>query len=184
MASFGSRSKAVPTEDVLHRLIGDPVTKVGQGTDDAVISPARVLSCHAENPRFDFDETGGRPGYCRCLDPSNFCATTASLLAEDSRGKYYRGQSAVAFQDQELLSVPRSLRAPRNLPMRAPKSTMATIAASRAPSVCLNVENGQAMRQPALIARPAAAPYNAPATMGRIASEFRLVRLPIPEKSA
>ena len=33
------------------------------------------------------------------------------------------------------------------------------------------------MRQPALIARAAPAPYSAPATVGRVASEFRNTRL-------
>ena len=33
------------------------------------------------------------------------------------------------------------------------------------------------MRQPALIATPAPAPYSAPATVGRIASEFRNIHL-------
>ena len=36
----------MPPEDVLHRLIRQPVTQVGQGADDAVIAPARVLSRH------------------------------------------------------------------------------------------------------------------------------------------
>jgi len=61
--------------------------------------------------------------------------------------------------------------------MRAPKSTVATIAVPCAPSVCLSVENGQAMRQPALTATPAPAPYSAPATVGRVASEFRNIQL-------
>jgi hypothetical protein len=61
--------------------------------------------------------------------------------------------------------------------MRAPRITVATIAAPCAPSVCLSVGNGQAMRQPALIATPAPAPYSAPATVGRIASELRKIQL-------
>src|SRR5260370_15763943 len=57
--------------------------------------------------------------------------------------------------------------------MNAPKSTVAMIAAPCAPSACHGVENGHAMRHPALIARPAPAPYRAPAIVGRVASEFR-----------
>src|SRR5215472_19176104 len=57
--------------------------------------------------------------------------------------------------------------------MSAPKSTVAMIAAPCAPSACHGVETGHAMRQPALIARPAPAPYRAPAIVGRVASEFR-----------
>src|SRR6266567_1332558 len=62
-------------------------------------------------------------------------------------------------------------------PMSAPKTTVAMIAAPCAPSACHGVETGHAMRQPALIARPAPAPYRAPATVGRIASEFRNIQL-------
>src|SRR5438270_3620670 len=69
------------------------------------------------------------------------------------------------------------LRFPRKRPMKAPKITVAMIAAPCAPSACHGVENGHAMRQPALIARPAPAPYRAPATVGRVASEFRKTEL-------
>ena len=51
-----------------------------------------------------------------------------------------------------------NLRFPKKRPIRAPKSTVAIIAAPCAPSACLSVGNGQAMRQPALIASPAPAP--------------------------
>jgi len=51
------------------------------------------------------------------------------------------------------------------------------IAAPCAPSACHGFENGHAMRQPALIARPVPAPYKAPATVGRVASEFRNTQL-------
>src|SRR5215510_4798647 len=61
--------------------------------------------------------------------------------------------------------------------MSAPRSTVAMIAAPCAPSACHGVENGHAMRQPALIARPAPAPYRAPAIVGRVAIEFRNTRL-------
>src|SRR5215472_2423562 len=61
--------------------------------------------------------------------------------------------------------------------MSAPKITVATIAAPCAPSECHRVETGHAMRQPALIARPAPAPYSAPAIVGRAASELRNIQL-------
>src|SRR5262249_54535023 len=61
--------------------------------------------------------------------------------------------------------------------MGAPKSTVAMIAAPCAPSACHGVENGHVIRQPALIARPAPAPYRAPPTVGRVASEFRNTQL-------
>jgi hypothetical protein len=61
-----------------------------------------------------------------------------------------------------------NLRFPKKRPMSAPKITVAMIAAPCAPSACHGVENGHAMRQPALIARPAPAPYRAPATVRTI----------------
>src|SRR4051794_35175289 len=61
--------------------------------------------------------------------------------------------------------------------MSAPKITVAIIAAPCAPSACHGIDTGHAMRQPALIARPAPAPYRAPATVGRVASEFRNTQL-------
>src|SRR5215475_537977 len=60
--------------------------------------------------------------------------------------------------------------------MSAPKIAVAMIAAPCAPSACHGVETGHATRQPALIARPAPAPYRAPATVGRVASEFRNIQ--------
>src|SRR6516225_2392380 len=61
--------------------------------------------------------------------------------------------------------------------MNAPKITVEIIAVPCAPSACHGVETGHAMRQPALIARPAPAPYRAPATVGRVTSEFRNTQL-------
>ena len=78
---------------------------------------------------------------------------------------------------QERLEPTCNPRFPRERPMSAPKITVAMIAAPCAPSACPGVESGQAMRQPALIARPAPAPYRAPATVGRVASEFRNTQL-------
>src|SRR5215510_14008062 len=68
-------------------------------------------------------------------------------------------------------------RFPKKRPMSAPKIAVAMIAAPCAPSACHGVENGHAMRQPALIARPEPAPYKVPATVGRVASEFRNTQL-------
>src|SRR5258708_34215807 len=70
-----------------------------------------------------------------------------------------------------------SLRFPKKRPMSAPKITVAIIAAPCDPNACHGVETGHAMRQPALIARPAPAPYRAPATVGLVASEFRNTQL-------
>src|SRR5262249_14986111 len=69
------------------------------------------------------------------------------------------------------------LRFPKKRPINAPTITVAIIAAPCAPSACHGVETGHATRQPALIARPAPAPYRAPAAVGRVASEFRNIQL-------
>lgn len=81
--------------------------------------------------------------------------------------------SVVSHQERR----PCNLRFPKKRPMNAPKTTVAMIAAPCAPSACHGVETGHAMRQPALIARPAPAPYRVPVTVGRVASEFRNIRL-------
>jgi len=49
LASLGCRLDSVSAKDVAHRLIGNGVAEIGQGSDDAVISPAGVLSGEADN---------------------------------------------------------------------------------------------------------------------------------------
>ena len=49
LASFGSWSDAVPSEDILHGLSRQRMAEIGECTDDAVIAPARVLSRHADH---------------------------------------------------------------------------------------------------------------------------------------
>src|SRR5262249_39484998 len=78
---------------------------------------------------------------------------------------------------QERLSPMCNLLFPKKRPISAPNITVAMIAAPCAPSECHGVENGHAIRQPALIARPAPAPDRAPATVGRVASELRNTKL-------
>src|SRR5215468_11161881 len=57
--------------------------------------------------------------------------------------------------------------------MSAPKITGLRIAAPCAPRECHTVETGHAIRQLALIASAAPAPYRPPPTVGRVTSEFR-----------
>src|SRR6266446_1628056 len=52
LAPFGSRGDAVPTQYVFHRLIRQPMTQVGQRTDDPVIAPAGVLPRHSDHQGF------------------------------------------------------------------------------------------------------------------------------------
>jgi len=54
LASLRSRGDTVETQNIPHRLIRHPMTQVGEGADDPVISPAGVLSCHPDHEGFDF----------------------------------------------------------------------------------------------------------------------------------
>ena len=56
------RRDPVPAKDVTHVLIGNSVAEIGQGTDDAVVTPARVLSGKAADERLDFGGDAGAAG--------------------------------------------------------------------------------------------------------------------------
>jgi len=71
----------VAAQNVSYRLIGQAVT-IGQSSDDAVICPAVVLSRHSHHQASTSGATAGRPGYCRCLEPSNFLATSLRYQAK------------------------------------------------------------------------------------------------------
>ena len=62
LAAFRCRRDPVPTKDVTHSLIGNIVAEIGHGSDDAVVSPARVLACEADNERLDLGRDAGAPG--------------------------------------------------------------------------------------------------------------------------
>ena len=53
LAAFRCRRDPVPAKDVAHGLIGNSVAEIGQSSDDAVVSPARVLSCEADEVELD-----------------------------------------------------------------------------------------------------------------------------------
>ena len=44
----------MPTENVSHRLIREPVTQVGHGTHDPVIAPPGIFLRHLHDQTFDF----------------------------------------------------------------------------------------------------------------------------------
>jgi hypothetical protein len=62
LAASRCRLDPVPAEDVARRLIGDGVAEIGQGSDDAVVTPARVLSGEADDERLDFGRDAGAAG--------------------------------------------------------------------------------------------------------------------------
>ena len=59
LAPLGCRLDPVSAKDVAHRLIGNGVTEIGQGSDDSVVSPAGILSGEAHNERFQFGRDAG-----------------------------------------------------------------------------------------------------------------------------
>src|SRR5260370_16498366 len=46
LLAHGRRREAMPTENVPHRLIREPVTQVGHGTHDPFIAPPGLFLCH------------------------------------------------------------------------------------------------------------------------------------------
>ena len=52
LAPLGCRLDPVASEYVAHRLVGNGLTEIRQSSDDAVVSPAGVLSGEADNQRF------------------------------------------------------------------------------------------------------------------------------------
>ena len=59
LAPLGCRLDPVSAKDVADGLIGNGVAEIGQGSDDAVVSPAGVLSGEADNERFQFGRDAG-----------------------------------------------------------------------------------------------------------------------------
>ncbi len=74
LAPLRGRCNAVSTKDIAYRLIGNNVAQISQCSDDAIITPARVLFGQCENQFGNLWLIRGRPGYDRNFDPSNFCA--------------------------------------------------------------------------------------------------------------
>jgi hypothetical protein len=59
LASFRCRLDPVTAKDVAHRLIGHRVAEIAQSSDDAVVSPAGVLSGEADDERLCFGRDAG-----------------------------------------------------------------------------------------------------------------------------
>jgi hypothetical protein len=87
---------------VPYRLIGHLMTQVGEGANDLVVSPAGVLSCHPDHQASTSAETGGRPGYCRCLEPSNFWAINLRYQARIVSGFATQATSWSALRPRRL----------------------------------------------------------------------------------
>jgi hypothetical protein len=59
LAPLGRRLDPVSAKGVAHRLIGNAMAEIGHGSDDAVVSPAGVLSGEAHNERFQLGRDAG-----------------------------------------------------------------------------------------------------------------------------
>jgi hypothetical protein len=59
LASLWCRSNAVASQNVSHRLIGQAMTQIGQRSNDAVISPASILTRHSHHQSFHVRGNGG-----------------------------------------------------------------------------------------------------------------------------
>src|SRR5260370_22815893 len=59
LAPLGCRLDPVSTKDISHRLIGNSVAEIVKGSDDAVVSPAGVLSGETHNERLQFGRDAG-----------------------------------------------------------------------------------------------------------------------------
>jgi hypothetical protein len=57
------------------------MAEIGHGSDDAVVSPAGILSGEAHNEGFQFGAMRGRPGEVRNLEPSNLRAMSRRYQA-------------------------------------------------------------------------------------------------------
>jgi|SRR5450759_1801241 hypothetical protein len=62
LAPLRCRQDSVSAQDVAHRLIGNEVAEIGQGSDDAVVSPTGVLSGKADDQRFQVWRDAGPAG--------------------------------------------------------------------------------------------------------------------------
>jgi hypothetical protein len=81
LAPLGCRLDAISAKDVAHRLIGNHVAEIGQGSDDAVVSRAGVLSGETDNERFQFGRDAGPARGVRNLEPSNLRAMSRRYQA-------------------------------------------------------------------------------------------------------
>jgi hypothetical protein len=71
----------MPAENVSYGLVRQPVAQVSQSTNDAVISPAGVLSRYAHHQGFHFRRHGGPAGVLAMLGAIEFLGTSLRYQA-------------------------------------------------------------------------------------------------------
>jgi hypothetical protein len=83
LASFGGWCNAVPPQYVLHRLIRQLGTQIRQSTDDAVISPARVLARHLDHQSFNLGGNRRTPRVLPVAGTVELLGHQSPVLAQD-----------------------------------------------------------------------------------------------------
>jgi hypothetical protein len=65
----------VALQDIAHGLVAHSVFDVGQGAGDSIVAPEKFPFAKRTIRASTSWSTGGRPGYLRFFEPSNFFAT-------------------------------------------------------------------------------------------------------------
>ena len=52
----------MPLQDIPHGLVGNAVAQIGQGTDDPIITPARIVSGQSHDQLFNLNRNGWASG--------------------------------------------------------------------------------------------------------------------------
>jgi hypothetical protein len=81
LAPLGCRLDPVAAKDVAHRLIGNGVAEIGQGSDDAVVSQPEFSLAKRTMSASSSGAMRGRPGEERNLEPSNLRAMSRRYQA-------------------------------------------------------------------------------------------------------
>jgi hypothetical protein len=86
LAPLGCRLDPVAAKDVAHCLIGNGVAEIGQGSDDAVVSPAGVFSGEAHNEGFQFRRDAGPARSGAEFGAVKFAGNEPAVPGEDGIG--------------------------------------------------------------------------------------------------
>jgi len=95
LAPLRHRGDAMPAQDVAHSLVGHLIPKIGQCSHNPVIAPAGVLASQANHQILDLWTGARQAGVRRCLEPSNFSATSRRYQARMVSGLARRATGAV-----------------------------------------------------------------------------------------
>src|SRR6516165_9629248 len=112
LAPLRHRGDSMPAQDIAHGLVGHLIPQVGQCSYNPVIAPAGVLASQANHQILDLG-TGARPaGRARCLEPSNFSATSWRYQARMVSGLARRATCSSPLRPKRLPISARVARSP------------------------------------------------------------------------